>query len=208
MRRFYWQKFLNNRIYYDTGFLIEVISYIIKEGIEINEWVGKWTRLGTNKSIFGYSFNNEPCELTTLPLEYDLIKEKIDYLLLNFLVREQFLPVEKLKEKLRFKKNNSYLLIEDPGCKSINKITRFKEFNSLDLNYNPQREFFPERENAYLKGSPRVLLGYLILFEYTYTFRMEGYEHSGWTERIERKKNETTEQYLDKCYNFMSNIIK
>jgi hypothetical protein len=207
-KRFYVKKFISNIYEYDTVFLLEVISYIIRNGIHINKWIGKWYRSGVNKSILGYSFNNEPYHSIELPLESGKdTRNIIDYMLLNFICRKQNEDIEEYKRDiLKLDKENSFILIPNPGFVNYNNIVRFSEFNGKLLNYNPHYEHCPNRKNAYIKKI-KVLLGCSIEVEFDFSFKMEGYNDNLWTEKISRNKNETTADYLDRCYDLILSSI-
>ena len=200
-KRFYWEKFLKNENEYSYSFLLEVIVYIINSGSAINEWVGRWDRTGVNRVMLGYSGNNNPFGFHTLNLQE--IGAWANYRLINLLVRSHYKAIEDFKKELRLKNKRSFLLIPDPDFYDMKKYSRFSEFENKFLNYNPQPDF-KEREKAYIKGSPKIKIGTTISIEFDFTFDLDGFYSSSWTEIFERKIDETTSKYLDRCYDFLN----
>jgi len=204
-KRFYWSKFLSGKENYNVFFLMETISYILVKGTHINEWVCKWDRVGVNRAMFGYSFNNEPYHYVTIPTSPNRMADFINYVLMQFIVRQKHKIIQDFKNKtLRFDKDGSYLNIPHSHVSYDFQMFAFDEFINKKINILPI-DWKAQKDN-FVCEKVNVKLGRGLFIEYQYKINTSEFKGNSWKQTIEKKENEKLSDYLGRCLFFMKKI--
>lgn len=213
-RKIVFQKLIDG--HYDLSTQLQVFNWMLRSGQPYNEYIGRWSRVGVDQCLYGYSANNYSSMTNLLPS----IEQNLMLGFVRAIVRTPNIVVEKWRKKegIGLGKFRMLDISEDyPKQGEINgrsdghwwlsgQIYSLKDALGKEL----KKEFFhPDYPN---RTAPKFLShslstcgnGYVL--SYTFSFLECNNYDPGWDYNMYQKKDESIDLFINRAHSHLKTL--
>jgi len=213
-RKINFQKLIDGD--YNLSTQLRVLDWMLWTGQEFEKQVGRWEKVGIDKTIFGYSGNN--CDsYTNLGPDFE---RTLFIGFCNALVKTPDIATKEWKdvEHIYLGQNRVIEILEKtPNEKNSydndwdwdlqSAIEQLFEYNNTKL----KKEYFhpdhPERTDPKIIDISLSTVGQGYQVAYKFSFRNDNYA-PGWTKRITQNNKESIDMFVNRAHIEIRNVLK